>query len=247
MSVGAQPFDTSNAVRPSELVQRLRELDEELPDAFYAQLLAAGAAIVPELLAVLEDALVNEPVAYGWAPVHAVRLLGVLGDARAVPGLLRGLERWDQLDPFAQQITDALLTLGLCAIDGCLEVYATTNDNTRDSLAFVLGRCETHDERIYAVLLDTLERSPELGANCLVDYGDPRALAALSQRFDALPIREEGSPVDNHVFVELRCAIEDLGGHLTAEQADAPRHRAVIRRRRPPPLIAVRSPESCVN
>jgi hypothetical protein len=202
---------------------------------------------VPELLAVLEDALVNEPVAYAWAPVHAVRLLGVLGDARAVPGLLRGLERWDQLDPFAQQITDALLTLGLCAIDGCLEVYATTNDNTRDSLAFVLGRCETHDERIYAVLLDTLERSPELGANCLVDYGDPRALAALSQRFDALPIREEGSPVDNHVFVELRCAIEDLGGHLTAEQADAPRHRAVTRRRRPPPLIAVRSPENCVN
>jgi hypothetical protein len=147
--------------------------------------------------------------------------------------LVRGLERDDQLDRFAQQITDALLTLGLCAIDGCLEAYATTDDDTRDSLAFVLGRCGMHDERIYAVLLDTLERSPELGANGLVDYGDPRALAALSQRFDALPIRDEGSPVDNHVFVELRCAIEDLGGHLTGEQAakaeraDAPRRRFV--------------------
>jgi hypothetical protein len=27
-----------------------------------------------------------------------------------------------------------------------------------------------HDERIYAALLDTLQRAPELGANYLVDY-----------------------------------------------------------------------------
>jgi hypothetical protein len=61
MSVGDQPSDRRDTVRPSELVQWLRELDEELPDACYAQLLAAGAAIVPDLLAVLEDALVDEP------------------------------------------------------------------------------------------------------------------------------------------------------------------------------------------
>ena len=77
------------------------------------------------------------------------------------------------------------------------------------------------DERIYAALLDTLQRTPELGANYLVDYGDTRALAVLAQTFEALPIRAGDNPLANRVFIELRCAIEDLGGHLTAAQQTA--------------------------
>ena len=92
------------------------------------------------------------------------------------------------------------------------------------------------DERIYAALLDTLQRTPELGANYLVDYGDTRALEVLAQTFDTLPIREGDNLLANHVFIELRCAIEDLGGQLTAAQqdkfaeADAPRRRFVAQR-----------------
>ena len=41
---------------------------------------------------------------------------------------------------------------------------------------------------------------------------DPRALAVLAQAFDTLPIREGDNLLANHVFIELRCAIEDLGG-----------------------------------
>ena len=90
-----------------------------------------------------------------------------------------------------------------------------------------------HDERIYAALVDTLQRTPELGANYVVDYGDVRALDVLAQTFDALPLREGATPLDNHVFIELRCAIEELGGALTAAQqhkfaqADAPRRHFV--------------------
>src|SRR5438034_1322389 len=81
--------------------------------------------------------------------------------------------------------------------------------------------------------LITLQRTPELGANYLVDYGDGRALDVLAQTLDALPIREGDNLLANHVFIELRCAIETLGGHLTAAQqhkcaqADAPRRRFV--------------------
>ena len=55
----------------------------------------------------------------------------------------------------------------------------------------------------------------------------------LAQTFDTLPIREGDNLLANHVFIELRCAIEDLGGQLTAAQqhkfaqADAPRRRFV--------------------
>jgi hypothetical protein len=131
-----------------------------------------------------------------------------------------------------QELVQRLRELDEFAIDRCLEAYTTTtDDDLGDSLADVFSQCATHDERIYGVLLDTLERSPELGAMYLAEYGDPRAVPALSQRFDALPISDEDSPLANHVFVELRAAIEDLGGHLTAaqaakaERADAPRRR----------------------
>jgi hypothetical protein len=220
MSLGHRPDDTGATVPPQALVHRLRELDEEMPEALHTQLLAAGVAVVPDLLAVLEEVLADDQVDYGWAPLHAAELLGRLVGARAVPVLLRCLEWCDVLDLFHKKVSDVLVALGEPAIDECLEAYATTtDDDLRDSLAHVLSQCATHDERIYAVLLDTLERSPELGAMYLAEYGDPRAIPALSQRFDALPISDEDSPLANHVFVELRVAIEDLGGQLTAEQA----------------------------
>jgi hypothetical protein len=66
----------------------------------------------------------------------------------------------------------------------------------------------------------------------LAEYGDPQAIPALSQMFDALPVNDQDdSVVGNHVFVELRAAIEDLGGHLTPEQA-AKAERADASRRR---------------
>jgi SEC-C motif len=125
-----------------------------------------------------------------------------------------------------------LVAFGPLAIAPCLDTYAaTTEDDLRDSLLDVLGGLAIHDERIYAVLLDSLERSPELAAMYLAEYGDPRALPALSQVFDTLPVHDDDAMLGNQVFVELRCAIEELGGHLTAaqaakaERADAPRRR----------------------
>jgi len=237
MSPGHQPQDTRDATSPQELVQRLRNLDKELPEAFRVQCLAAGASIVPDLIILLEeDVLADEESEYGWAPLHAAEILGTLGDARAIPVLLRCLEGCDPLDLLHQKLVDALLAIGHLAIDACLEAYTTrTDEGLRNSLAEVLCYAQTRDERIYDVLLDTLKRSPELGAMYLAEYGDSRALAALSHAFDTLPLSEEEAMLSNHVFVELQGAIEELGGELTAsqsakaERADAGRRRFVAR------------------
>jgi len=189
---------------------------------------------VPALITLVEQALTDDHAELGWAPLHAVELLGAMGDPRAVPVLLRCLDEDDESDLLDQQVVTALRALGARALDACVAAYtATPRDTFRDRVAGVLSRWGSHDERIYAVLVDTLQRTPELGANYLVDYGDVRALDVLAQTFDALPIREGENPLANHVFIELRCAIEDLGGHLTAAQqhkcaqADAARRRFV--------------------
>jgi SEC-C motif len=219
---------------PQDLFRYLRGYEGQLPDAVRRPLVAAGATLVPALIALVEDALADDQTAWGWAPLHAIDLLGALGDARAVPVLLRCLELEDDLDLRVEQAEAALRAPGVGAFEDCVAAYAASpRDTFRDRLAGVMSRWGLHDERIYAALLDTLQRTPELGANYLVEYGDARALEVLAQTFDALPIREGDNPLANHVFIELRCAIEDLGGQLTEAQqhkfaqADAPRPRFV--------------------
>ena len=81
-----------------ELLRHLRGYEGALPAAIRSPLLAAGATVVPALITLVESALADEQTALGWAPLHAVELLGALGDARAVPVLLRCLDHEDEFD-----------------------------------------------------------------------------------------------------------------------------------------------------
>jgi SEC-C motif len=222
------------AVLPQALVRDLRAQEGALPEALRQQCLAAGAAMVPVLITLLEAGLADDQAEPEGALFHAVDLLGALGEARAVPILLRCLEHDDLFDGLAPPAAAALRALGPSAFDGCLAAYAmTTNEDFRDRLAGVMSRCGVHDERLYACLVETLQRTPELGASYLAEYGEARALGVLAQTFDTLPLRDEEIPLANHVFIELRAAIEDLGGQLTPAQhqkfeaADAARRRLV--------------------
>jgi SEC-C motif len=226
--------DPAATVSPQALVRDLRAQQGALPAALRQQCVAAGAAIVPALIALLEAGLADDRAEPEGALFHAVDLLGALGDARAVPILLRCLAHDELFDGLAPPAAAALRTLGPVALEGCVAAYATTTDQAfRDRLAGVLSRCGVHDERLYACLVETLQRTPELGANYLAEYGEARALDVLAHAFDTLPLRDEASPLANHVFIELRAAMEDLGGQLTAAQhqkfeaADAARRRFV--------------------
>jgi SEC-C motif len=226
--------DRETTASPQALVRDLCAQAGALPETLRQQCMAAGATVVPALITLLEAGLADDQAEPEGALFQAVDLLGALGDARAVPILLRCLEHDDLFDGLALPAAAALRTLGPAALEGCLAAYALTTDEAfRDRLAGVLSRCGVHDERIYACLVETLQRTPELGANYLAEYGEARALDVLAHAFDTLPLRDEESPLANHVFIELRAAIEDLGGQLTAAQtqkfeaADAARRRFV--------------------
>ena len=233
MSHGHPSSDSQATVSIPDLVQRLRAVNHTLPEALQAQILTAGSAIVPDLITILEATLADDETDHGWTPSHAAKLLGQLGGAQAVPVLLSFLEHYDVLDSYHQDAEDALVALGSLAIEACLEAYpSASQEELRKGIVAVLSHSAEKDERIYQTLLDFFEQSTELGAIYVAEYGDPRAIPALSQMFDALPVNDQDDSVmSNHVFVELRSAIEQLGGQLTAAQqakadrADAPRRR----------------------
>ncbi len=149
--------DPAATVSPQALIRDLRAQQGALPAALRRQCVAAGAAIVPALITLLEDALADDRAAPEGVLFHAVDLLGALGDARAVPILLRCLERDEFFDGLAPPAAADLRTLGPAAVEGCLAAYALTTDEAfRDRLAGVLSRCGVHDERLYACLVETL-------------------------------------------------------------------------------------------
>ena len=178
--------DQEPTVCPQALVRDLRAQEGALPEALRRQCWAAGAAVVPALIALLEAALADDQAEPEGALFHAVDLLGTLGEARAVPILLRCLAHDDWCDGLAPQAAAALRALGPAALEGGLAAYAmTTNVACRDRLAGVLSRCGVHEERIDACLVETLQRTPELGANYFAEYGEARALDVLAHPFDA--------------------------------------------------------------
>jgi HEAT repeat protein len=127
-------------VSPQTLVRHLRAQKGALPEAFRRQCVAAGAAVVPALIALLEAGLVDDQAEPEGALFHAVDLLGALGDARVVPILLRCLEHDDLFDGLAPQAAAALRTLGPSALEGCLAAYVTTtNAAVPDRLAGVMS------------------------------------------------------------------------------------------------------------
>ncbi len=214
----------SDDVRTSEtraIVRRLIDVGEGLPDSVRRDIVDLSDAAVSPLLEILEDAslaLGNAPGA-GWAPVHAARLLGELRAARAVEPMLGVLARTDPLDLLHDQLLNSLPAIGASVVEPALRAYAANDDHDfRVSVASVLARTGVRDDRVFTVLLDTLETKPSHGAGDLAEYGDERAVPHLSSAFDDHGIVESDSPLANQDLVELRAAIEELGGSLTPAQ-----------------------------
>jgi hypothetical protein len=218
MSPTTSPVQTTDI---ESLVQEVALAGKRLPRELHAQVVAVGDAAVPALLRILEDEAYYacDGPGEGFGCVHAATLLAEIGSPLAVQPFLRALERTDALD----MVYDRCV-LGLTRVANAqqvLEAYeSTTNEGVRRTLVHVLSELGVRDERIYEILVGWLNKETELAAGCLADYGDPRAIDLLSRAFDAAPVRTARQFLANHALVELREAIERLGGELTPEQRE---------------------------
>ena len=201
------------------LVRQLVDTGERLPKELRRDILRLGDVGVTALLEILEDdslAQIDSP-GKGWAPIHAAELLGDLAASAAVEPMLRALVRADPLDILHDRLLSCLARLGAPVVEPALRAAASANEDTLDSIAAVLARVGIHDERILDILLAQLRRVPDLAGN-LADYGDPNAIPALLEALDAFELVESANPFANHPLIEIRAAIEELGGTLSAEQ-----------------------------
>ena len=201
------------------LVRQLIDTGERLPKELRRDILHLGDAGVTALLEILEDETLTQidSPGKGWAPIHAAELLGDLRAATAVEPMLCALARTDPLDILHDRVLSSLPKIGEPVVAPALCAAASADEETLESVASVLARVGLHDDRILDLLLAQLRRAPAFAGN-LAEYGDPRALPSLLEALDAFELDESGNPFANHALIEIRSAIEELGGTLTAEQ-----------------------------
>lgn len=192
-----------------------------MPTELRSEIIELGAVAIPALIEILENrelSLAKSP-GDGWAPAHAATLLGDLRAATAVEPMLRVLADTDALDVLHDAIVQSLPAIGAPLVEPTLRAHAaSTERDLRASLAAILARARVRDHRILAVLLEHLQVEPEGAAGDLAEYGDETALPDLRRAFDEYELVDSENPLANHTLVELRAAIEELGGTLNPGQ-----------------------------
>jgi HEAT repeat protein len=196
-------------------VRQLLKHGEHLPESLSAAILSEGSAAVAPLVALLQDKSLH-------GPVHAARLLLQLGAPEALEPLVSRLLRSEPGQLLHDTLLEGLARRGADVVPVTLKVLASTRDaDARLGPLALLSRCGAKDERIYALLLEQLQRSPARGAMNLACYGDPRALEPLRRALDAQEVDEE---VDDlfvtQAVIELEDAIHRLGGTLEEAQRE---------------------------
>jgi hypothetical protein len=208
---------TNESATVDVFVQRLHTQERQLDPELHREIVALGPTVVPALVEVLE-ADIREPQR-SWASTHAVELLGELNATDAIEAMLRLLAATEPLAAVHDTLIRTLGTLGAAVAEPALRLHAESHDlELRASLCAILARTGVRDDRIFEALVGLLRVNPDMGASDLAIYHDARALPHLSDAFDSCELDNEPSLLSNQAFIELKSAIEDLGGTLSDAQ-----------------------------
>lgn len=190
---------------------------QRLPPEHREAVLALGQAAVPTLVDIVEDDVLarEDAPGEGYAPIHAVSLLGHIGGAEAAAALVRFLPTTEPMQIIYSTAIRALADIGAPATEALIALATTGHTDATDAALEALVQSGVKDARIFALLLAGLKRHPELYAGHLAQYGDAAALPALRMALGlAQPPPEEAGPFSGQDIVEIAEAIEQLGGTL---------------------------------
>ena len=222
----------------STLEQHLIQAGERLSDDLHDRIIAQGKVIVPALLDVLNNELLQleDAPGAGWAPIHAVELLREMKATDAIQPMVLWLQKTDPFCELHGRLLQALISFGEAALQPLLAVYdETTDPEVRQSFCSILSESLVKKDAIYELLLRQLEENVEWGTVCLAEYGDRRALPHLQQALDEYEVTSDtNNPLADQAVIELCGAIQEMGGQLTPSQQhkldQVQAHRDVFRR-----------------
>lgn len=205
-------------------INRLLHAKEALPPEVRTAVLALGDAAIPHLVAILDDDAhcdVDAPGA-GFAPVHALEMLGELKAVAAIEPMLRLLADTTPDDIVHDLVVRRLPDLGEAALEPVLARLAlltgeeAEDDDARAPLYAILARLGVKDDRVFAALVTLEAKDPGLAAMYFADYGDARALPRLRR----LILEQTPDYASEHFHTDFRELLHDferLGGLIEGD------------------------------
>ncbi|MEG6612551.1 hypothetical protein V6C42_06785 [Pseudoclostridium thermosuccinogenes] len=188
--------------------------DRGLPELLVDKLMSYGNRAVDALfqMASDRDMLENEDDIY--ISLIAVRILGerrVSAANNFLVELIKTLNEDKEL--MVEEITDALINIG----EPCVGVLISELDKSEEIgyiheyllTALVKIGKERKTDEIYRCIKNTFLKMDDkiLGAMCVGDYGDGRAIPALKGY-----VKKNAGKLDKQTFLEIKAAVKRLGG-----------------------------------
>lgn len=183
------------------LLAPLFETTDALPSGIEQSMQARRDELIPSLIDMVQDEELwgEYSEGAGWAPIHAVDLLGKLRAVEAVPTLIdvMGETEWDEI--IHDHAVSALTEIGSPAGRAVLETLRyTRNHQLKTSLTGILGKVGRDEPETFerlAILYDELPWDDHrlFVIWSLADLGDRRAIPLIQKAWDdpALPEIEE--------------------------------------------------------
>ncbi|MCX8132006.1 MAG: hypothetical protein N3I35_18155 [Clostridia bacterium] len=224
------PIPSLDGLSPKEFFYSLNDLahtmeifrmgaeicDKDLPEVFLDRLEYFGESVVEELLKLSVDTvLINSSENY-FIPILSIRTLGRLKKESAIEPLLdMAYKLNEENENLVEEINDALVAIGKPVINHIIDRIMDQkrigyiDEYVLNALVRV-GKDNKSDE-IFRCLKEAFAKMDDriLGALCLSDYGDGRAIPALRGFLE-----KNRASVDRQTYLEIAAAIKRLGGNI---------------------------------
>jgi HEAT repeat protein len=213
---------------PSPVDDLIEELIEQSEEHFAPEQLelcrAHRAEAIPALMVLAGDEYLQmeDAPGEGYAPIHAVELLGELEAVEAVPALIDIVADSDPEEIIFSTAIHALEEIGPPALEEALTFMRYSWDvETKTALADVVSEVGQRDERAYETLVAVWEEAAWEEGKCLLAY--PLALTGGEQAIPLLEAALEDPDLDGLMdYNEIADALEVLGVEAPRVLPDLP-------------------------
>ncbi len=219
---------STNVSSPSPVDDLIEELIEQGEERFTSEQLelcrAHRAEAIPALMVLAGDEYLQmeDAPGEGYAPIHAVELLGELEAVEAVPALIDIVADSDPEEIIFSTAIHALEEIGPPALEEALTFMRYSWDvETKTALADVVSEVGQRDERAYETLVAVWEEAAWEEGKCLLAY--PLALTGGEQAIPLLEAALEDPDLDGLMdYNEIADALEVLGVEAPRVLPDLP-------------------------
>jgi hypothetical protein len=191
--------------------------EKDLPEILLSKMKSFGEEAENELIRFASDTkLINDDEKV-YISVIAIRTIGQWKLEKAAPTLIQTMDYCSVVNEIViEEAADALISIGSGIVNlliDRLETHKEINYIDEYLLTTLVKICKVNkSDRVLNCLKGTFNKMEDklLGAMCLGDYGDWRAIPAL-RGF----LNKHGTGVSKETYLEIKAAIKRLGGDIS--------------------------------